>query len=134
LLADPRLTAGAVEEMARFDSPTVQSPPRITTRDVTLHGRTIPKGQPVVFVWMAADHDEREFASPERFDIHRRMDRHLGFGHGLHYCMGAPLARLEATSAFQEFHARIPDYHLDGPPVRWASTWLRVIGQVPLGF
>ena len=117
-----------------FDSPTVQSPPRVTTRDVTLHGRTIPKGQPVVFVWMAADHDEREFASPERFDIHRRMDRHLGFGHGLHYCMGAPLARLEATSAFEEFHARIPEYHLDGPPVRWASTWLRVIGQVPLGF
>jgi cytochrome P450 len=134
LLADPRLTAGAVEEMARFDSPTVQSPPRITTRDVTLHGRTIPKGQPVVFVWMAADHDEREFASPERFDIHRRMVRHLGFGHGLHFCMGAPLARLEATTAFEEFHSRIPDYHLDGPPVRWASTWLRVIGQVPLGF
>jgi cytochrome P450 len=62
------------------------------------------------------------------------MVRHLGFGHGLHFCMGAPLARVEATAAFQEFHARIPDYHLDGPPVRWASTWLRVIGQVPLGF
>jgi cytochrome P450 len=48
--------------------------------------------------------------------------------------MGAPLARLEATVAFQEFHARIPDYQLAGPPVRWASTWLRVIGQVPLAF
>jgi len=134
LLRDPSLVPNAVEEMARYDSPTVQSPPRIATRDVGLRGHTIPKGHPVLFVWMAADHDEREFPDPERFDVGRRIDRHLGFGHGIHFCMGAALARLEGKIAFEEVLARIPDFELDGPPVRWASTWLRVVGQVPIVF
>jgi cytochrome P450 len=134
LVADPGLIPGAVEEMARYDSPTVQSPPRITTRDVTLHGTTIPAGHPVLLVWMAANHDEREFADPARFDVTRRIERHLGFGHGLHFCLGAALARLEARVAFEELLARIPDWELDGPPVRWASTWLRVIGALPVAW
>jgi cytochrome P450 family 130 len=132
LVADPGLIANAVEEMARYDSPTVQSPPRITTRDVTLHGTTIPAGHPVLLVWMAANHDEREFDHPARFDVARKMDRHLGFGHGLHFCLGASLARLETRVAFEELLARVPDWELDGPPQRWASTWLRVIGALPM--
>jgi cytochrome P450 len=134
LLDDPGLIANAVEEMARYDSPTVQSPPRITTREVELHGQRIAKGQPVVFVWMAANHDERQFPDPDRFDVARGMERHLGFGFGLHYCVGASLARLESRVAFEELLAAIPDYQLNGTPQRWTSTWLRVIGIVPVAF
>jgi cytochrome P450 len=134
LLDDPDLVANAVEEMARYDSPTVQSPPRITTRPVELHGQVIPVGEPVVFVWMGADHDRRQFPDPDRFDVARRMDRHLGFGFGLHYCVGASLARLESRIAFDELLRVAPDYELDGPPTRWASTWLRVLGTVPVAF
>jgi len=134
LVVDPGLIPGAVEEMARYDSPTVQSPPRITTRAVELHGRRIPKGEPVVFIWMSADHDERQFPDPDRFDVRRTIERHLGFGFGLHYCVGAALARLESRIAFEELLRVAPDYELDGAPQRWASTWLRVIGQVPVAF
>ena len=112
----------------------MQSPPRVTTRAVKLHGREIPAGQPVVLVWMAANHDDREFSEPERFDVGRRMKRHLGFGHGLHFCVGASLARLEARIAFDELLRVAPDYELDGAPRRWASTWLRSVGSVPVAF
>lgn len=124
----------AVEEMARYDSPTVQSPPRITTRPVTLHGRTIAKGQPVVLAWMGANHDERQFPDAGRFDVRREMKRHLGFGHGLHFCVGASLARLEARVAFEELLRFAPDFTLESEPQRWASVWLRVLGSVPIEF
>jgi cytochrome P450 len=120
--------------MARYDAPTVQSPPRITTRPVELHGREIPKGSPVVLAWMGANHDERQFPDADRFDVRRRMKRHLGFGHGLHFCVGASLARVEARIAFEELLRFAPDYQLDGRPERWASTWLRVLGSVPIAF
>jgi hypothetical protein len=124
----------AVEEMARYDAPTVQSPPRITTRPVKLHGREIPAGAPVVLSWMAANHDERQFPEAERFDVRRPIKRHLGFGHGLHFCVGASLARLEARVAFEELLRFAPGYVLEGEPQRWASTWLRVLGAVPIVF
>lgn len=134
LAAAPEGLRAAVEEMARYDSPTVQSPPRITTRPVTLHGREIPKGEPVVLAWMAANHDERQFPDPARFDVQRAIRRHLGFGHGLHFCIGASLARLETRIAFEELLRAAPDYQLAGEPQRWASTWLRVLGRVPIQF
>ena len=132
LVDDPSGIANAVEEMARYDAPTVQSPPRITTRSVELHGRVIPAGAPVVLSWMAANHDEREFREPERFDVQRSMKRHLGFGHGLHFCIGSSLARLEARIAFEELLRQAPGFELDGEPRRWASSWLRVLGAVPI--
>jgi cytochrome P450 len=134
LIDDPGLIQNAVEEMARYDAPTVQSPPRITTRPVELHGQKIPAGAPVMLVWMAANHDERQFIDADRFDVRRAGTRHLGFGHGLHFCLGASLARLEAKLAFEEILHTIPDYGLEGEPHRWASVWLRVISAVEVAF
>lgn len=134
LAENPALVPNAVEEMCRYDAPTVQSPPRLTTRDTLLHGRRIPKGSPVVLIWLSANHDERRFPEPERFDVTRQLGRHMGFGYGRHFCMGANLARLEGRIAFEELLRVAPDYALDGELERWASVWLRPIGSLPLAF
>ena len=73
----------------------------------------IPKGRKVVLLIGAANHDERQFEEPERFDIERRMKQHLGFGFGVHFCLGASLARLEGRVAIEEIHRRMPDYEVD---------------------
>ena len=134
LVDEPDWIPNAVEEMTRYDSPTVQSPPRITTRDVELHGHTIPAGSAVVLIWMAANHDEREYSAPARFDVKRKLGRHMGFGHGLHVCLGAHLARLEGRIAFEELLGAMPEYEVVGEATRWASTWLRPIGNLEIAF
>jgi hypothetical protein len=101
LLADPSLWPNAVEELNRVESPT-QALSRTATRDVTLHGVTIPAGSRVMLLWGAANHDEREFPEPERFDVTRQFSRHLAFSHGIHFCLGANLARIEARAALEE--------------------------------
>jgi cytochrome P450 len=133
LVRDPSLWANAVEEINRLESPALVLP-RTTTCDVELHGTVIPAGSRVMLIWGSANHDERVFPDPERFDIHREITKHLAFGHGIHYCLGANLARLEARVAFEELHARLPDYELDGPPRRITSIWARAFGEVPLRF
>jgi cytochrome P450 len=133
ILADAALLPPAVEEMLRFDSPT-QALPRIALRDVELHGQKIRAGEEVSLCWGSANHDERRFADPERFDIHRTNNRHLALGHGVHFCMGAHLARLESRVAFEALLARIPDYELAEEP-RWApSPWARAYQAVPVLF
>ena len=112
ILADPSRIPAAVEESLRFRSPT-QYMARTTTRDVEIHGKTIPKGEKVILLIGAANHDARRFEAPERFDIHRSMERHLAFGFGVHFCLGARLARLEARVALEEIHKRLPDYEVD---------------------
>ena len=107
----PELIPQAVEEMIRFDGP-VQMLPRRCARDVELHGVAIPAGAPVELYWGAANRDERQFDDPDRFDIHRGEARHLGFGHGVHFCLGAHLARLEARVAFEELLAVAPRYRV----------------------
>ena len=131
LLADPSLWPNAVEEMNRIEAPT-QVLPRTTTRDVEIHGTTIPAGSRVMLIWGSANHDDREFPDPERFDVTRTFKKHLAFGHGIHYCLGANLARLEARVAFEEWHARFPSYELDGRPRRITSIWARGFGEVPV--
>jgi len=121
----------AVEEMNRLESPT-QVLPRTTTRAAEFHGVTIPEGSRVMLVWGAANHDEREFADPDRFDVTRTIARHLAFGHGVHYCLGANLARLEARVALQEWTDRFPDYSLAGAPQRAVSIWARAFSSVPV--
>ena len=124
LAANPALIPAAVEEMVRIEAPT-QALPRTARRDLTRHGVTIPEGSRVMFLFGAANLDEREFDDPERFDIAREAPRHLGFGHGIHFCLGAPLARLEARVAFEELLARLPEYEVVGTPERYVSNWAR---------
>jgi cytochrome P450 len=131
LVREPARWPAAIEEMIRIESPT-QVLPRTTTVDVDLHGVTIPADSRVMLVWGAANLDEREFPDPERFDVTRTIRRHLGFGHGVHYCLGASLARLEARVAFEEWHARFPDYELAGDPERIPSSWARAYRRVPV--
>jgi hypothetical protein len=133
LIRDPALIPAAVEEMLRYDSPT-QALPRRATRDIELHGRVIRKGEEVSLVWGAANHDERQFEDPERFDIHRGDNRHLALGHGIHFCMGSHLARLEGRVAFEELLTRLPEYELDRAPTWQASAWARAHATVPIRF
>ncbi|HSJ96115.1 MAG TPA: cytochrome P450 [Myxococcota bacterium] len=133
LVDDPGRIPVAVEEMLRCEAP-AQALPRIARRPVALHGATIPAGALVRLVWGAANRDEREFADAERFDVTRSLPRHLGFGHGVHFCLGAHLARLEARVAFEELLARVPDYELAERP-RWlTSIWARAHAAVRVRF
>jgi cytochrome P450 len=98
--------------MLRWDPPSHYQG-RWTTRDLELHGTTIPAGNRVILVTGSAGHDERRYHEPELFNLHREVDRHLSFGFGAHLCLGAALARLETRVAFEELLARIPDYGID---------------------
>jgi cytochrome P450 len=131
LIADPSLWPNAVEELNRIESPT-QALSRTATRDVTSHEVTIPAGSRVMLLWGAANHDDREFPDPERFDITRQVARHLAFSHGVHFCLGANLARIEARAALEEWHARFPSYELDGEPTRARSIWARAHSRIPV--
>lgn len=132
LAKNPGLLRDAVEEMLRYESPT-QVIPRTATKDVELYGVTIPKGARVQMQLGAANRDEREFVDAHRFDIHRKHHRNIAFGVGLHFCLGAPLARLEGRIAFEELLARIPEYEI-GAPQRIPSNWARSLKRLPLSF
>ncbi|MGH7337960.1 MAG: cytochrome P450, partial [Myxococcota bacterium] len=133
LASRPAAIGNAVEEMVRCESP-AQALPRRMLRDVSLHGVTIPAGAMVRLVWAAANRDEREFPNADAFDVSRPVPRHLGFGVGTHFCLGARLARLEARVAFEELLARLPDYELFGDPGWKTSIWARSHKQVPVRF
>jgi cytochrome P450 len=133
LVESPALIPAAIEEMLRIASPT-HTLPRRAACDIELeHGR-IPAGSRVHLLWASANLDEREFPDPERFDIRRNAGRHLAFGHGPHFCLGAALARLEARVAFEEFLGRIPEYELDGEPQRLVSIVFQGFEKLPLKF
>ena len=133
IVQDAGLIPCAIEEMLRYESP-VQALPRIATVDVEIHGVTIPMGDEVSLVWGAANHDEREFEDPERFDIFRRENPHLALGHGKHFCMGASFARLEARIVFEELMQRLPEYELEEDPGWYVSPWARAHERVPIRF
>ena len=124
LRREPHRIPAAVEEMLRFESP-AQALPRSAARDVVLHGQTIPRGERVLLVWAAANRDEREFDEPDRFDVTRPIRRHLALGHGIHFCLGASLARLEARVAFEELLAFAPALSLAEAPEWVPSHWAR---------
>jgi cytochrome P450/ferredoxin-NADP reductase len=118
---NPALIPDAVEEAIRLATP-LQLAGRTTSRAVTRHGVTIPAGGRVVLVYGAANRDERRFADPDRFDVTRGRFRHLGFGEGMHGCLGAPLARLEAKVALEEGLPALGDYTITAPPERYRTT------------
>ena len=113
LTADPSLIPQTVEEVVRFHS-SVQYMHRTLTRDIEMHGQQMREGDSVLLLIGAANQDEREFGpTAGEFDIFRNPERHLGFGYGVHFCLGAALARLEGRVALEEIHRRIGDYAVD---------------------
>ena len=83
---------------------------------------TIPEGAKVQLLYGSANRDEREFAEPDRFDVTRSVERHVAFGHGVHFCLGAALARLEAIVVFEELLRRVPDWRVDVEHVEWIHS------------
>jgi len=123
LRAHPELMDAAVEEMLRYTSPVQLNAPRFATVDTELCGVKIRRGDAVCPILGSANHDEAHFDQPERFDIGRQPNRHLAFGFGPHFCLGAPLARLEAKIAFRALLRRYAAIELAVP--RSALTWRR---------
>ena len=120
LVRHPARIPGAVEELTRYVSP-VQALARTTTRPVELHGSSIPEGERVLLVYGAANRDPRRFPNPDDLDLERERSRHLGFGEGIHFCLGAPLARLQLRVVLETLLPSIPDFELAGP-VKWMTT------------
>ncbi len=114
---DPSLLPRAVEELIRFDGPVERTLNRWAAVDVELGGQTIRRGETVIVVLGAADHDPERFEEPDTLDLAAERDsRHLGFGRGRHFCLGAPLARLEAEIALETLLRRLPGLRLAVPP------------------
>lgn len=131
----PELMPGAIEEVLRYASP-VWRLSRITKEEVTLEGVTIPADAPV-FAWLAsANRDERQFPEPERFDITRTPNKHIAFGHGIHFCIGAPLSRMEASIALPMLVEQLPDLHVlhDKPLVLFEGRTLFGFQHLPVTF
>jgi cytochrome P450 len=119
LREDPSLIRSALEELLRYDGP-AQMSARWTKTDVELEGKTLKPGEPILVFLGAGNRDPEQFPSPDTVDIARADNRHLGFGAGIHFCLGGPLARLEARIAIAELVRRFPDMQLagDDPPYR----------------
>jgi cytochrome P450 len=134
LLEDPAMIESAVEELLRYESP-VQRVSRILGEDVIIGDRQIPRGSLVFALLGAANRDPVHFAEPDRLDIGRRDNRHLAFGSGIHFCLGAPLARLEAQIAIGTLLRRWPHLALAAEAVKWRQTFtLRGLLALPVRF
>jgi len=121
LAADRSLVPKAIEEILRFEAPSpVQA--RVMTRDVEHHGQKVAAGSIMVLLNGSGNRDDRHFDDGDRFDIHRTIDHHLSFGYGIHFCLGAALARLEGRVALDEVLQRFPDWQVDWDAVVQAHT------------
>jgi cytochrome P450 len=135
LVEDPGLIPNAIEELLRYEAPSpVQA--RYVARDVEHHGRAVPEGSVIVLLNASANRDERKFDDPDRFDIRRRIGHHLSFGYGIHFCLGAALARLEGRVALDEVLKRFPSWDVDWDHAVQARTstvrgWERLPVTVP---
>ncbi|MCI0395560.1 MAG: cytochrome P450 [Chloroflexi bacterium] len=134
LKQEPALVRTAVEELLRYDSP-VQMTSRFASEDMEVGGQLIHEGQTVAFLLGAANRDPERFESPNKVDVGRQPNPHLAFGGGIHYCLGAPLARLEAQIAFSTLLRRMPNLKLetDAPPYR-DNYILRGLESLPVSF
>ncbi|MET0852959.1 MAG: cytochrome P450 [Candidatus Rokuibacteriota bacterium] len=134
LRENPSLIGSAVEELLRYDGP-VQRTARVPSEDVTVGGKTIEKGEMVMPFIGAADRDPAQFPEPDRLDITRGDNRHIAFGWGIHFCLGAPLARIEGATAINTLVQRMPKLALatDKPEHRQSLT-LRGLSALPVTF
>lgn len=127
----------AVEELLRYDGPVELATWRYATSPLTVGGQPIAAGDPVLVVLAAADRDPARFDAPDTVDLTRRDNPHLGYGHGIHYCLGAPLARLEARTALATLLTRLPDLRLavDPDELRWrGGLIMRGLRTLPVTF
>ena len=120
LRREPNLIIGLVEELLRYEPPVHMLQSRVALADIDIGGTTIPAGAPITLVLAAGNRDPDRFSDPDRFDPDRTDNQHLGFGGGIHYCFGAPLARMETQIALTELARRLVDPRLveDPPPYR----------------
>ncbi|MEU4393746.1 cytochrome P450 [Kribbella sp. NPDC023855] len=137
LRADPDALPNAVEELLRFDSPVDITAWRYATEAVQVGDVTISSGDPVLISLCAANRDPAAFAGPDRVDVNRQPTKHLAFGFGTHYCLGAPLARLQGEVAFAAVLPRFHDmgFSTDPEELRWRSGLLRRgLEHLPVSF
>jgi cytochrome P450 len=134
LADDATLIPNAIEELLRFEAPSpVQG--RWTTCPVELHDTVIPAGSKVLLLTGSAGRDDRAYVDPDRFDIRRPLHNHVSFGYGIHYCVGAALARLEGRVALQETLRRLPPWEVDHARAeRLHTSTVRGYSRVPLVF
>jgi cytochrome P450 len=119
--ADRGLVPAAIEELLRYESPSpVQA--RYVTRDVEHYGETVPEGSAILLLTAAANRDDRKFPDGDSFDILRKIDHHVAFGYGVHFCLGAALARLEGRVALDEVLQRFPSWEVDWDNAKQART------------
>jgi len=131
---DPTLLPSAVEEFLRYDGPVETATSRIAAEDVRIGDQTVPAGAMVLVVLLSANRDDR-FPDPDELRLDRAQNPHLAFGHGIHYCLGAPLARLEAQVAFGKLLRRFPDLRLAVPDAElsWrAGLLIRGLHTLPV--
>jgi cytochrome P450 len=121
LVEDRTLIPNAIEEILRYESPSpVQA--RYVTADVEHYGTAVPEGSAILLLTASGNRDDRKFPDPDRFDIRRKIDHHLAFGYGIHFCMGAALARLEGRVALDEVLQRFPTWEVDWDNAKQART------------
>jgi cytochrome P450 len=135
--ADPTLLPAAIEEFLRYESPVQTSTFRVTTEPVSYGGVEIPAGEPVLVSLMSANRDEKLFTESDRFDVARREAGHIAFGYGIHFCLGAALARLEGRIAIGALLARYPALRLAVPveDLRWRPGMLiRGLARLPVRY
>ncbi len=121
LVGDRSLVNNAIEELLRFEPPTPHVA-RYVARDVELYDEVVPAGSAIVCLTGSANRDEHKYDEPDRFDIHRTIRQHLTFGYGIHFCLGAALARLEGRVALDEVLTRFPEWDVDWDNARRAPT------------
>lgn len=133
LQQSPELIAGAVEECLRFDGPILLTI-RITREDTRFGDKFIPRDRPVMNLLSSANRDPEHFNDPDRFDITREDNDHLAFGGGVHFCLGAHLARMETQAAIGGLTRRFKDIELLSDELVWGPSLFRVLGKLPIRF
>jgi cytochrome P450 len=135
LVEQPELIPNAVDELLRFQSPS-HANARVSTREVTWYGRVIPEGSVFLVLPASAGRDQRQFPNPDTFDVERTFERHLAFGFGVHYCIGAALARLEGRIIIEEVTKRLPDWGVDWEHAEFihAGSAVRGYTRLPVTF
>jgi cytochrome P450 len=121
VVANPALLADAIEESLRFNT-SAQRFRRCLQKDVTLHGQTMHEGDFVCLAYGSGNRDERQFPNPDVYNIARKPRGHLGFGGGVHACLGTAIARLAVRIAFDEFHKVVPDYRRTQEHLAWMPS------------